>query len=619
MAAYVRLNALDQALDIAGSLSQGDTRTLADEPAGLGKANANTATTAVTFVGPDGSNLMTLSGLTGGTFSTASEGNFLSVSGAGLSAGNVGTFLIVTYVSATSVKVLNASGVAEGPISDVLWQERAPYVLEDDINFARTDRRLVKGTTNWYDAVPTYERPSAVGTSVPANLTNIAGKTTDAKALVVNRKFEDATVAVTNTLVTLTDTGNMKHADATDRRGIPIQDGADAGADLATYVEVIYPEREAALEVLGVAVGDITVVAGSLLVDGDYFAIGDGTNTVTFEYNTGAVTPGNIKIAYTSGDTATQVRDATISVINAQGSGLRVTAVAATAAKLNLSNDIPGTAGNVAITENVSDAGFLVNGMSGGTAYGGWRIYGRTQAGSSTSPNSVEVAFRAVEPGKALSTSVAYTWERGQPTTVDMYYGYRMRLDEMTETALRTVLTNGIVGDADMEEAIKDIRSTLGISLDVQNLFGLLTNVGSYYCFVNLGNQSAPTVVDALNTLNAQIGNRDYTGSVLTDGQTIAASLQALSNAVSASSIERMIERRTSSIAAGTTHTLPNAKTYTLDGTGNGLNLWVFWRGVLRDPGLVSGGNDYSETSTTQITVHSKINSGDHINYFMLQ
>ena len=57
-----------------------------------------------------------------------------------------------------------------------VWTERNPYSLQDDLNYERTDRAAIKGVG--YDApIPTYQRPTAVGTNVPANLSNIATKT----------------------------------------------------------------------------------------------------------------------------------------------------------------------------------------------------------------------------------------------------------------------------------------------------------------------------------------------------------------------------------------------------------------------------------------------------------
>lgn len=490
-----RLNALDQALDVAGSLTQSSSLTLSEEASFLGSivsGQTGSAANITTF----SSGLVTLTGLTGMTVS--SVGRFMTISGAA-SGGNNGTFLIAAYVSATSVSVANASGVASDANSgSIVWTERNPYSLQDDLNYVRTDRAAIKGAA-FSAAIPTYQRPTAVGTNVPANLTNIAGKTTDAKALVINRRFPNASVAATDTGITISSTGNLKHADATDRTGVPIQDGADAGAHEATYVEIINPATEAALEVLGGA------------------------------------------------------------------------------------ND-------------------------------GYRIFGRTIAGASTSPDSVEIEFRAVPKGSPLSASVAYTWEAGQPTAIDLYYGFRERLDNLTETSLRTVLTNGIIGDADIQQDINDIRSTVGIGDNVTDLAGLLTNTGNYYPFSDLPD-GTPSVVEALNTLNSEIGDRNYTGGILTDGQTLTASLQALATAITGSSSVRIIERLASDIAPGASHTLPGGNSYTIDGTNNGVNMWVFVRGVLQDPGPVTSYNDYEESSTTTVTFYKSLKTGDHINY----
>jgi len=490
-------NLLDQVLDIAGSFTQTPTMTLAEEPLFYG-APLSGQTGAVANITVFSAGESTLTGLTGMTAS--SRGRFLTVSGAA-SGGNNGTFEISEFISATSVKVGNASGVApDANNGAITWTERGPYMLEDDINYTRTDRAAIKGVA-FSAPIPTYQRPTAVGTNVPANLSNIANKTTDAKALTITRKFDAVTTAVTNTFITLSDTGNLKHATSTDRTGVPIQDGADAGAFESSYVEIINPLTEAALEVL-----------------------------------------------------------------------------------------------------------------AGGDA--GKRIYGRTRAGSSTSPNTVEVEFRAVAKNAALSTSVAYTWEAAQPTTVDMYYGYRERLDLMTDTALRTTLVNGIIGDADTTQDINDIRTTIGIGDNVTSLAGLLTNTTNFFVFSNLPD-GTPSVVEALNTLNTQIGDRVYTGGIITSGQTLTASLQALSNSIAASTFVRTIERLAADIPAGTAHTLPGGQSYTLDGTNNGQNLTVFVRGLLQDPGPVLTGNDYAETSTTSITFYQKVKNKDHINYYL--
>ena len=613
-----RFNALDQILDIQGSFSINSSRTLTDESSSFGEPLTGQSGAAAS-VSAFGAGVATISGLTGMT--ADSVGNFLTISGAD-TAGNNGTFLIITFNSATSVDVSNAAGGSpdanDGSIS---WTERRPYCLNDDLDFERTDRAAIKGVA--YDAaIPVYQRPTAVGTDVPANLSNIAGKTTDAKALVVNRKFEDQTVAEGNTLVTLSDTGNLPHADATDRTGVPIFDGADAGDHVATYVEIINPSTGTALLVSGQAVGQIdTDSVGTAVtpLDTETFTLDDGVNTaVIFEFDTNA-TFTNVQVDISAAADEDDVRDAIIAAVNNQRTlgNLTIFAEIGGAGLVNLTNDVPGTAGNVAITETVTSGNFTVTGMAGGTANGGQRVYGRTQAGGATEPNEVEVTFRSVALGADLSTNVAYTWERSQPTTVDMFFPFRERLDTMPENALRTTLVHGIQGDADLAQDILDIRSSVGIADGDTDLAGLLTNLTNFYVFSNLPD-ATPSVVEALNTLNTQIGNRDYTGPYLTDGQTVTASLQALSDAISGASVTRVIERLAADVTKNTAHTLPGANTYTLDGSDNGANLWVFWRGLLRDPGTVANGDDYEETSTTQITPYSNIKAGDHVNYFIL-
>jgi hypothetical protein len=125
-------------------------------------------------------------------------------------------------------------------------------------------------------------------------------------------------------------------------------------------------------------------------------------------------------------------------------------------------------------------------------------------------------------------------------------------------------------------------------------------------------------VEELLNALNASIGSRDYSGTVLNDGETITTSLQALADAIGATSVVRTIERLAAQANKHTAHSLPGALTYTIDGAFNGRNMWVYWRGVLRDPGSVANGDDYAETSTTSITPFSDIKAKDHINYFIL-
>jgi hypothetical protein len=201
------------------------------------------------------------------------------------------------------------------------------------LNYDRTDRKLIKGTTNWYDAIPTYFRCNDQTTPIEANLVNINGYTTDAKAFVMTRKLENANAVTGDGYIFCSSPGNLPYADAVNRMGVPIQDGYDVGNNDATYCEIIDPATGASVEVL------------------------TGIN-----------------------------------------------------------------AGN--------------------------RVYGRARQGvNGVEPNSFEAELRSVPDGSPLSASIAYTWESGQPSVVDVFYPFRECLAGMSETAFRTVLVHGLVGD----------------------------------------------------------------------------------------------------------------------------------------------------------------------------
>ena len=497
MPQFSRFNALAQDLDIAGSPTQLSTKTLTDETGGLGQAVAG-QTGAAASITVFLAGIVTITGLTGMTAN--SVGRFLTVSGAATGANN-GTFLITEFVSAASVKYSNSGGVApDANNTAISWTERGPYTLNDDLDFERTDRTAIKGVA--YDAaIPTYQRPTAIGTNVDANLTNVASKTTDAIGFFITRKVNNQAVAVTNTKVTPSGVGLFRHSDAVNKTGVACFDAAPYVGDYdSCYVEILR---------------------------------NDGTQLIV-------------------------------------------------------------------------QAGPQI----------GEKIYGITNGGASVSPNSVEVLFYSVPLGGDIATqSTVYTWEAAQPTVIDLFYGYFQRLDQIPENSFRKIESLGIEESGTLRQDITNLQSVAGVTTG--DTFLTLTNTGANYPFFNLPD-ATPSVTEALNTLNAQIGDRTYTGAILTSGQTIVASLQALSNAISSASVVRTIERLAADANANVSHLLPGGITYTLDGTGNGRNMFVFWRGLLRDPGTIVAGDDYLETDTTHITPYSKIKIGDHISYMVL-
>lgn len=86
-----------------------------------------------------------------------------------------------------------------------------------------------------------------------------------------------------------------------------------------------------------------------------------------------------------------------------------------------------------------------LNVLSGANA--GDRIFGVAREGAfGTDGLAIEVEFRSVPFGQTLSSSVPYIWEVEQTDTVDMYFGFRERLDQVEDTYLRTEWVNGLFG-----------------------------------------------------------------------------------------------------------------------------------------------------------------------------
>ena len=235
-----RKDALDQDQAIAGTEStrQADNLNLADEVAGLGvpiPGQAGGSAAVITFVA--GSGLATANGLTGIDLSRSES--LIEISGAGFPQNN-GIFTIHNYNSPSSVDYENPNAIAPDPNNgSITWVQRYPYSLQTDLNYERTDRTDIKGVHYWQTVAP-YQRPDAVGTNVPTNLTNISGKTTDAIALRGNREIFGIVVLAGQSVITVSDPGNLKHMDPVNTLGIPCFDVAPFVGDFRTcFVKVL--------------------------------------------------------------------------------------------------------------------------------------------------------------------------------------------------------------------------------------------------------------------------------------------------------------------------------------------------------------------------------------------
>ena len=116
-------------------------------------------------------------------------------------------------------------------------------------------------------------------------------------------------------------------------------------------------------------VGSITTVAGAALVDGDYFTIkyDGGEVPIEFDLSPGdGTTDGRIPYVFAPGDTADQIRDGLITLLNA-AAPTKLTASSGGAATVALVLDTPGREGDTN-TENVGDGTFAVTGFADPTA-----------------------------------------------------------------------------------------------------------------------------------------------------------------------------------------------------------------------------------------------------------
>jgi hypothetical protein len=633
------------------------TRTLTDETNFLGTALAGQTGVAASIVAGAPAGEMRLTGLTGMT--TESVHRFITISGAASGANN-GTFLVSTFQSATSVDVVNAAAVIPDANNGALtWTEREPYAIQDNIQFEQTDRAAIKGVA--YDAaIPTYQRPDAIGTNVDANLSNIASNTLDAVAEVVNTKIAgalrpgftgvDGTVALADETYTTTD----MHFVAGDLDSfVTLTDGTATGATGTYRIKAVTDGQTVELD--GLAVTGAGTVTGVLEGDlkGLLTSVGyaDAVNRIghpiadsgaedetvyeaTFAEVIDPVTAGGI--VEEDGDRifARAFGDEKDPNNTATNEGTRIfvqllTGLNTGAAVDSNLEDIAGRSGSAAsvtnATNNITGLTGMVSGDVGsyisltGTAVDGNQRHALITAFISATSVTVDGAAFATD---ANDGSLVWALSR-HPATFDFYIGNRFRSDNLSETARRTTLIGGIVSDAELVQDISEIRNTIGSADGDTDLNAYLTNTGNFFAFSDLPD-ATPTVVEALNTLNSEIGNRDYSAAAvaagLTDGETITASLEALALAVGSSSVVRTVERLTADVLAGTAHTLPGAQTYTLDGGDNGQNMDVHWRKQLRDPGpSTTASNDYEETSTTSITPYIKIKSGDSINYHIRQ
>ncbi|QAT88402.1 cysteine-rich repeat protein [Corallococcus coralloides] len=125
---------------------------------------------------------------------------------------------------------------------------------------------------------------------------------------------------------------------------------------------------------LTAATGSITASSGFQMYDEETFTISDGINTpVTFEVDRDNKLKNNAhqRVVLASDTPAAQVAQAIRNAINAVEEPFEIEAAisASSTITVNLTHKLQGSIGNQTITERITNMGFRVSGMTGGSGY----------------------------------------------------------------------------------------------------------------------------------------------------------------------------------------------------------------------------------------------------------
>jgi hypothetical protein len=281
------------------------------------------------------------------------------------------------------------------------------------------------------------------------------------------------------------------------------------------------------------ASGEITVVKGSLLVDGtDTFDLDDGVNpAVTFEFDDNASvveTPTLRAVNFTSGDTIQTIRDAVVAAINAAPT-LDITASPYDTNMVRLVNDAPGTAGNVAIVETVADAGFLVTGMLGGTdalvvtsATVGVNSYVEVEQ-STTAALFTVFGFTL---GSAYNARIIGTQDLTLATYPGDFSGNTLEVIIDAGPPVNVVFSGGVASPTDLRDEINAAVGSTVAAIDSLNRLVLFSNTTGVTSEVEVGAATTASLltvfgVTASSPVNGDIYTTRSNGNVVTNNANI--------------------------------------------------------------------------------------------------
>ena len=217
-----------------------------------------------------------------------------------------------TYDYSDTVSGVNTSAVAE-PVTPTV-SGSSDSVLEHDLNVLRTLMKQVKGTTNWFDAAPTYFKPDDTNISNDelgsVSLKQIAGNTLDSKTVILAVNDSNSGSGFT---INPGDEGflfpiSLPYAVATDRVGLPIFNSTTNSGSY--YDEGVAENGIVGIDLINMeTASEFRDISGNVIFakfhDGvDFSGSGDGTDAyVKFYTNAGPYTttsgdPNSIMVVY---------------------------------------------------------------------------------------------------------------------------------------------------------------------------------------------------------------------------------------------------------------------------------------------------------------------------------
>jgi hypothetical protein len=165
--------------------------------------------------------------------------------------------------------------------------------------------------------------------------------------------------------------------------------------------------------------------------------------------------------------------------------------------------------------------------------------------------------------------------------------------------------------DLSLEKDLNFIRSQLKV----------VTGETNWFDVPNKNIVELDTEDGYINTFIGKAAGSDtpnYSSEIyITDGDSLETAIGKLDAAINVVAPDKLVEDIVAAINAETAHTLPHSATYTLDPTGEGLNMDLSLNGQLLAVDSGSVARDYAETSTTQVTFHFTVEPDSNLIYLI--